>query len=67
MLVVSINNILDSKVEKDEIIIAIPSHLPKTFKMKRSVSKPVNLDLQEFHNLLKESVMYENALKPDAH
>ena len=43
LLVVSINNILDSKVEKDEIIIAIPSHLPKTFKMKRSVGKSEHL------------------------
>ena len=43
MLVVSINNILDAKVEKAEIIITTPSHLPKTFKMKRSVGKSENL------------------------
>lgn len=68
------NNVLAIKVEKDEIIIIATTACPqKKSKIIKSVGKSiksVNLDLEELHHfndLLKVSVMYENALKPGAH
>ena len=44
LLVVSTNNVIHAKVEKDEILIATPSHLPKKkIKMERFIGKSENL------------------------
>ena len=43
LLVVSNNNVIHAKVEKDEILIATSSHLSKKIKMERFIGKSENL------------------------